>query len=119
MDTTAQYRYNLTLFREIKRFYRYRDILGRRAFLINIFGNVLAFVPFGFLMPRLFERFNNWFWITLYALEFSFIVEVIQLIFKLGSFDVDDLFLNTVGGFVGYMSYYLLDGRKKRHGVEK
>ena len=36
--------YNLQLFKEIKRFIRYRDQIGIEGFVVNIFGNVLAFV---------------------------------------------------------------------------
>lgn len=47
-DARAEYSYNLTLFKEIRRFILYRDILGWCAVFLNIFGNVLAFMPFGF-----------------------------------------------------------------------
>ena len=115
METEAEYRYNLTLFREIRRFYRYRDILGYKAFFINVFGNVLAFVPFGMLIPKLAQRLNRCFFVTILALELSLGVELAQLCFKIGSFDVDDLFLNTIGGFIGYLIFYFMDGRKKRN----
>ena len=42
------YHYNLELFREIKRFWTYRDQLGMKAVVYNLLGNVLIFVPFGF-----------------------------------------------------------------------
>ena len=43
---TSYYRYNFIPFKEIRRFYIYRDVVGIRAFLANLFGNVLAFMPF-------------------------------------------------------------------------
>ncbi len=36
-DARAEYSYNLTLFKEIRRFILYRDILGWRAVFLNIF----------------------------------------------------------------------------------
>jgi glycopeptide antibiotics resistance protein len=57
------------------------------------------------LVPRLSGRMKHWFLVTLLALEFSFAVEVVQLVLKLGCFDVDDLILNTVGGLIGYLIY--------------
>ena len=48
MDT---YRYNLELFKEIKRFWNYRDQVGFFAMFTNLFGNVVIFVPFGFFRP--------------------------------------------------------------------
>jgi glycopeptide antibiotics resistance protein len=100
-----QYRYNLVPFREIHRFIKYREIVGWRAFFVNVIGNIIAFVPFGMLMPRLSGRMKHWYLVTLLALEFSFAVEVVQLVLKLGCFDVDDLILNTAGGLIGYVIY--------------
>jgi glycopeptide antibiotics resistance protein len=105
LEEGAQYRYNLVPFREIHRFIKYREIVGWRAFFVNVIGNIIAFVPFGMLMPRLSGRMKNWLVVTLLALEFSFAVEVVQLVFKLGCFDVDDLILNTAGGLIGYVIY--------------
>ena len=42
---------------------------------------------------------------VLYSFELSLLVELLQLVFKVGSFDVDDLFLNTIGGLLGYLVY--------------
>jgi glycopeptide antibiotics resistance protein len=100
-----QYRYNLVPFREIRRFIKYREIVGWKAFFVNVIGNIIAFVPFGMLMPRLSGRMKHWYLVTLLALEFSFAVEVVQLVLKLGCFDVDDLILNTAGGLFGYVVY--------------
>ena len=60
-DARAEYSYNLTLFKEIRRFILYRDILGWRAVFLNIFGNVLAFMPFGFFLPVIWERTRHWY----------------------------------------------------------
>ena len=46
----VEYAYNLVLFKEIKRFYIYRDIVGTEAFLLNTAGNVVCFMPFGFFL---------------------------------------------------------------------
>ena len=47
----SEYRYNLVLFKEIRRFLTYRETLGTFAVLTNVVGNVVIFVPFGFFMP--------------------------------------------------------------------
>lgn len=54
-DISPDYRYNLVLFREIRRFWQHRDILGTSAMLINIVGNVAMVIPFGFAVPLLFR----------------------------------------------------------------
>jgi glycopeptide antibiotics resistance protein len=114
---TEQYRYNLTLFREIKRFYNLR-YAEPKMFLLNIFGNVAAFVPFGYLVPHLKWRSTSFFFTALFSFELSLCVELLQLVCKLGCFDVDDLLLNTLGGMLGYLIYritHYFNRRKKRH----
>ena len=45
----------------------------------------------------------------------SLLVELLQLVFKVGSFDVDDLLLNTIGGLLGYLVYKGLIDLWKRY----
>lgn len=103
-DTTQRdYAYNLELFKEIKRFYTYRHKLGFEAFFLNVFGNIIGFVPCGFFLPIVSRRGRKWYNAILLCFALSFCIEVTQLSFKVGSFDVDDLFLNTLGGAAGYV----------------
>ncbi|MEI3333048.1 MAG: VanZ family protein [Coprococcus sp.] len=98
---TSYYRYNFIPFKEIRRFYIYRDVVGIRAFLANLFGNVLAFMPYGFFMPILRSRLRR---MVLYVAGMAFLlsltIEITQLLTRVGSFDVDDLILNTSGGIL-------------------
>lgn len=105
--TSDEYRYNLVLFKEVKRFILYRKEIGLESFIVNIFGNILAFAPFGFVLPIISENNRKLFNITLLSLEFSLTVELIQLIFKVGIFDVDDLFMNTLGGMMGGICFII------------
>ena len=102
------YRYNLTLFREIRRFIEYRKQLGIESFMVNILGNVAAFAPFGFFLPALNKKYRNFFLTVLLSMLFSLSVEVMQLLLKVGIFDVDDIVLNTAGGMAGYLCYVVL-----------
>jgi glycopeptide antibiotics resistance protein len=104
-DTAREYRYNLQLFQEIARFTQHRQALGFRIFFINVFGNILAFMPMGFFLPALMGMRKNGVLVVLCCFSLSLLVEVIQLAYRLGSFDVDDLFLNTCGGLLGYLVY--------------
>ena len=112
------YHYNLVLFKEIRRFFKYRDSLGNMAVVLNLVGNVVAFVPFGMILPIMNRRFRSSFYMTFLTFEFSLIVELIQLVCKVGSFDVDDLLLNTIGGILGYLIFALVN-RIRRHKYEK
>ncbi len=102
----GEYRYNLTLFQEIERYYRYGMRTGSwQLFVLNVCGNIGVFIPIGAFLPALFKRCEKMFFTTLICLEISLLAEVIQIISRVGSFDVDDLLLNTVGGFLGYVLY--------------
>lgn len=118
----GEYRYNLILFKEIKRFVRYRRELGIEIFIVNIIGNVFAFSPFGFFLPVISRKNRNFLTVILLSLELTLSVETIQLIFKVGSFDVDDILLNTIGAAIGYILFvlcYKLYLRRGRFGKEK
>lgn len=100
-----EYQYNLVLFQEIKRFIRYRDVLGPMAVLINVVGNVAVFIPFGFALPLLFEKTQGFVRVMILSFSTSLLAETMQLILRVGCFDVDDLLLNTVGGCIGYLLF--------------
>lgn len=107
------YSYNLVLFKEIKRFIKYYHLLGFKAVFLNLAGNVIGFIPFGFMLPRISERVRTWYLTLLLSFAFSLMVETVQLIWHVGSFDVDDLLLNTIGGVLGYVAYQIFSGKKK------
>ena len=109
-----EYRYNLVLFKEIDRFWDMRYSYGWHVTIINLVGNVICFMPFGFLLPTIFKSrvFKNIISVTFMAAIFSMIIETCQLLLKVGAFDVDDILLNTIGGFLGYILLKLTRLRK-------
>ena len=107
-NTQSCYAYNLELFKEIKRFYTYREQLGFKAVFLNLVGNVVGFMPFGFFLPVVSRRGRKWYNASLLGFLLSLCIETIQLVFKVGSFDVDDLFLNTIGGILGFLLYKIV-----------
>jgi len=113
-----EYHYNLVLFKEIKRFWNYRDQVGLFAMFTNLFGNVIIFVPFGFFMPMA-SKYRSFFTTVFYSFGLSLCVETFQLIAKVGSFDVDDLLLNTIGGLVGYIVFVICAAIRRRHVYKK
>ena len=104
-DTDRGYAYNLVPLKEITRYFRYYRTLGMPLFLINIVGNMVAFMPFGFFLPIISRRSRKWYNTVSFGLIFSLILETLQLIFKVGSFDVDDMLLNTVEAGLGFLVY--------------
>lgn len=109
-SVSETFRYNITLFKEIDRFWTYREQLGMGVVFANIFGNVLCFVPFGTFIPIASKNklLKNPVIVVLIVFLFSLAVEISQLFLKVGAFDVDDLFLNTIGGVIGYIIYCIL-----------
>ncbi len=106
--TSGTYSYNLIPFREILRFWNYRDVLGTRAVILNLLGNVIGFMPFGALLPVMVRGLRRVWRTVLAGFGFSVLVEVSQLIFQVGCFDVDDMILNTLGTFFGYLVFCLV-----------
>lgn len=103
------YRYNLEPFREIRRFWVHRETVGYLAAFLNIGGNVIGFMPFGFFLPVMHRRMKHFWLVTLLGFLTSLFAETFQLIFKVGCFDVDDLMLNTVGAASGYLFFLICD----------
>ncbi|MBR5047572.1 MAG: VanZ family protein [Eubacterium sp.] len=104
----GSYQYNLIPFNEILRFMKYREYVSTRSFIINICGNFLVFAPLGFLLPIWYPRAISWYKIILYSFSFSLCIELMQLYTRVGVFDVDDLIMNTTGGFLGWILYQVL-----------
>ena len=102
-----EYRYNLIPFREIRRYILYHDMLDSFTVTSNLIGNVVGFLPFGAILPVLWRRARN-VWMTLLpGLLFSAAVELTQLFFRVGCFDVDDIILNTLGAGIGFCLFQI------------
>ena len=80
----------------------------RFFWFMQIFLNVLLFVPFGFLLPMVQKRFNNVFAVTLLGFIFSCGIESMQYITGRGLTEIDDIINNTAGAFCGYLLYAVL-----------
>jgi glycopeptide antibiotics resistance protein len=71
----------------------------------NLTGNIIAFVPIGFLAPLILNnsrKFTNTF---LIAFIICLSIELLQFVFNLGIFDIDDLILNVLGAVIGFIIY--------------
>lgn len=118
-DTDGQYRYNLVLFQEIGRFWRHRGAVGLTASFLNIGGNILGFMPFGFMLPVVHRNLNRFRLVSVLGFSMSLLVECVQLVGRVGSFDVDDMLLNTIGTMLGYLLFALCNGIRKVYDEKK
>lgn len=81
--------------------YRY-GYITLRYLLLNMAGNVFAFVPFAFFLPYLWRGINRFWKFFPLMLVIVAAVELCQLGLMCGSCDVDDLLLNVGGASVVY-----------------
>ena len=79
-----------------------------QAAVVNLFGNVLMFLPLGFLLPLTFRKLTGLWKILLATASLITAVELLQLFTLVGSCDIDDLILNTLGCMAGYGIYVLI-----------
>lgn len=105
------FRYNLAPFIEIVELFRNATPY---QFGVIFFGNILLFSPFGVFLK--YKRLNLT-QIFIFSLIFSLMIEVCQLIFKVGIFEIDDLMLNTIGAILGAKIYQII--RVYNYGLEK
>lgn len=96
--------YNLIPFRTIAAYFHSFDGFSLTDQFV---GNMLAFVPFGYFLPYLFKGLNSFHRVLLWSLVLTLSVEVSQFLFRVGAFDVDDLLLNTIGGELGYLLFWI------------
>lgn len=100
-DTVSWSTNNFIPFREILRYN-----IGSRLFIKNILGNMLLFLPFGFFVSYYLEIKKPYIPLLL-TLIASTAIECVQM--AIGRvFDIDDIFLNILGGLLGYVLYYIL-----------
>ena len=100
---------NLVPFHEIRRFVHAREKLGGAAVFLNLNGNILGFVPFGFFLPLISKRFRYGFVVALLGFLTSTLIEILQMLTKAGVCDIDDVILNTAGAVIGYILFLLCE----------
>ncbi|MDW7691034.1 VanZ family protein [Flammeovirgaceae bacterium SG7u.111] len=77
-------------------------------FAVNVFGNMLLFMPLGFLLPFMRWGSEKTGWVLLICCGLSLLIESLQISLSVGNFDIDDVILNTCGGYLGLLVYRLL-----------
>ncbi len=89
------------------------NTIGWKDIVIIVLGNVVMFIPFGFL-GWIFPQFKE-----LKTLLYSFIsaiviVEALQYFTRMGIFEVDDILLNTFGVYLGWLLCRLTEKKFSR-----
>ena len=99
------YSNNFIPFKEILRY----DITSK-LFIRNVIGNIVIFIPFGYLISDTIymnTKHKNIFIVLLFVLLTSLGIETTQMYIG-RSFDVDDIILNFAGGLIGFFSFLII-----------
>lgn len=102
----VSYSNNFIPFKEILRYK-----IGSRQFYLNVVGNIVIFLPFGFFISLYLnsQKLNRPLLITFIT---SLTIELVQM-FIGRSFDVDDILLNCIGGVCGFLLFIGLSAIKR------
>ena len=76
-----------------------------KSIIINLAGNIVAFMPFGFLLPLAYKVFRKFAKTVLLAFLLTILIEIGQYITSSGISDIDDIILNVLGGILGYILF--------------
>mgnify|MGYP003294232603 CR=1 FL=1 len=81
------------------------DRYMRTHCFMNLAGNIVLFIPAGWLLPKLWGWLRNFFRFFIFCTGVIFLVETLQLFTLLGRFDIDDLILNLFGMVLGFVLF--------------
>lgn len=83
----------------------WNNINDHKDFSIDVLGNILMFFP---LPIAIFWLLSNKFvfFKFIIIILFSTLIEILQFLFNKGVFDIDDIILNSIGGYFGLVFYF-------------
>ena len=98
----------------------WETVNGEQKLTTECIENVIMMVPFSAAVLWSFGKKigNGWKKILWQSgkvtVIFSISIEILQLLLRLGTFQLSDIFYNTVGGMIGGLMYYGITKEKKR-----
>lgn len=102
--------YGVSNFIPFHEMFRYE--IGSAKFMKNILGNIMLFIPYGFLSSYLLKN-KKFTIISILTIITSVTIETVQ--YYIGRvFDIDDVLLNLVGGILGFLIFVGLDAIKNK-----
>ena len=85
------------------------------SIIINLLGNIIMFIPFGFL-GWLNGKYFSFKKLIVDFLSVLIIMEALQYLTRLGVFDIDDLALNSFGVWIGFQMRKFIDDFNIKYG---
>lgn len=98
----------------------WKTVNGEKQLTTECIENVIMMVPFSAAVLWSFGKkiVNGWkkiLWQSgKIAFIFSISIEILQLLLRLGTFQLSDIFYNTVGGMIGGLIYCAVMKARKR-----
>lgn len=86
--------------------------------MLQIIINIVMFIPIGFLLPCCFRMYEKYRYVLITALIASVAIELLQLIFRIGLFETDDVINNVFGTMMG-LGIYVMCTRLRRRNNDK
>lgn len=85
--------------------FHYVEVPSVSNIALNIVGNFICLIPLSIFIPYFFKKLRSYgkFFLTIMVIVFS--IEIIQLITMVGSFDIDDIILNSSGCLIFYFIF--------------
>ncbi|MDQ0113549.1 VanZ family protein [Paenibacillus harenae] len=110
------YSYNIVPLHTIKQYIFFRHHMNWSIWFTNIFGNIVLFIPIGIFAPLFRVKYRNPIRLAAFTIVWIAIIELIQMLAHVGSFDIDDIILNTFGALLGliFTSIMLFVYRKSK-----
>jgi glycopeptide antibiotics resistance protein len=93
---------NFIPFNNIYNYLMHMELFNIDIIVNNLMGSILLFIPLGFLLPVLNKKFNRFNKTIKISLALSLTIEILQYLFRVGQFDIDDIILNTIGSILGF-----------------
>lgn len=93
---------------------------GDYLIVLYSLANLVIFIPFGILVPKVFRGVNSVWMMALVTFMTSVVIEVVQFMLACGYSEVEDVIMNVAGGVIGYLIIKIIEKRKneKRERVE-
>ena len=85
---------------------------GNLHAVANLGGNLLLFLPYGLFLPALLPSLRRYPTFLSVFLGGVFVVELCQLLMRVGFCEVDDLLLNGLGASAGFVVWRLVSKRR-------
>lgn len=108
---------NKDLFHEKINFLIYskvHDVHLEKVLLIDILGNLILLMPFALAIQVISNRIYKTNHLITGVVLLSFAIELLQYILNMGVADIDDWFLNSLGGVIGVIAVKIKKNKYKK-----